>query len=91
MQHTLETIYNRFSAGRQPDDKTDLRASKIYTLMQDSFGLWCHYHVPADEYANENGRYDEARSMRDKAVKDEWIKQNYPYTTKISGKENTVL
>ena len=48
MEESLtDTLFNRFSAGRTPD-KTDFNASKMFSLLEDPFGIWCSFHAPQE-------------------------------------------
>ncbi|WP_424244517.1 uncharacterized protein Dip510_001768 [Elusimicrobium posterum] len=79
----LEQIYNTFSAGRKPDDKSDFSASKMYSLLEDPFGIWCDFHAPADAAVVEINRYENLKIRTDRSNKDSWILTHYPETVFI--------
>ncbi|MCX5783473.1 MAG: TM0106 family RecB-like putative nuclease [Elusimicrobia bacterium] len=84
----LDTVYKKFSDNRLPSDSQDLRASKIYSLLQDEFGLWCFYNASRELAVSENGRYEQARSLRDKLVKDKWLHSRYPDAVRIESRKD---
>ena len=54
----LDTLYNTLSAGRTPG-KQDFNASKMFSLLEDPFGIWCFFHAPKEESVNEINRYQQ--------------------------------
>ncbi|MFA6584536.1 MAG: hypothetical protein WCS77_09590, partial [Elusimicrobiaceae bacterium] len=87
-----QELFNTLSANRSPGP-TDFRASKMFSLVQDPFGLWCDYHAPLELAFEENVRYDNARSAKDKSSKADIILSRYPDAVIISGEsqEETFL
>ncbi|MGB2579220.1 uncharacterized protein AAIR98_001139 [Elusimicrobium simillimum] len=82
-----ETLFNTFSAGRTPDEKQDFNASKMYSLLEDPFGMWCDYHAPAAEAVHEINRYENLKVRTDRTNKDSWISQHYPNTVVIRSRD----
>ena len=77
MDETLVTdLFTRFSAGRTPD-KTDFNASKMFALLEDSFGLWCDFHAPAGEAVPEPNRYENLKVRTDRHTRDNWIREHF--------------
>ncbi|MDD4003677.1 MAG: TM0106 family RecB-like putative nuclease [Elusimicrobiaceae bacterium] len=84
MDTLAQTLFNRFSAGRTPGE-SDFRASRMFSLTQDPFGLWCDYHAPRAEFFAENTRYDKARTDGDKSTKSDIIFAEHPDAVIIEG------
>jgi len=74
----IEELFNRFSAGRGPDEKQDLRSSRIFAVTESPFSVWCDYHAPRSEALREQNRYDQAKSLMDKMSRDKIIKSRFP-------------
>ncbi|ACC98274.1 putative nuclease (RecB family) [Elusimicrobium minutum Pei191] len=75
-----ENLYNTFSAGRAPDEKIDFHASKMFSLLEDPFGIWCDFHAPREASVFESNRYENLKVRTDKSNRDSWITQNFPNT-----------
>ena len=89
MQETLTTsLFNRFSAGRAPD-KTDFNASKMFSLLEDPFGIWCSFHAPAEDAVNELNRYENLKVRTDRHNRDAWIRDHFPGVEFISAANDT--
>ena len=73
----------RATDGRAMDRKKHLRASNIYRLIKEPFGLWCDYFAPRNEKIEEVCRYDEIRRKMGREFEEAWIKQNYPEALRI--------
>ena len=41
----LQQLFTEFSAGRTPG-KQDFNASRMFTLLEDPFCIWCNFHAP---------------------------------------------
>ncbi|MDR0292086.1 MAG: TM0106 family RecB-like putative nuclease [Elusimicrobium sp.] len=78
-----DDLYNVFSAGRAPDETIDFHASKMYSLLEDPFGLWCDFHVSPSEKIEEVNRYENLKTKTDRSNRDSWIKEHYPDTVVI--------
>ena len=77
MDDTLTAdLFNRFSAGRTPD-KTDFNASKMFSLLEDPFGIWCDFHAPAEEAVPEPNRYENLKICTDRHARDNWIREHF--------------
>ena len=68
----LNHLYQKFTAGRRPK-KTDFKSSKFYTLLMDTFSIWCDFHVNLKYAVREYSLYDKIRYMRDTKLRDERI------------------
>ena len=89
MYETLtDTLFRRFSAERTPD-KTDFNASKMFSLLEDPFGIWCSFHAPADAAINELIRYENLKERTDRHSRDHWIKEHFPGVEFISATNDT--
>ena len=78
MNQTLaDTLFQQFSAGRTPD-KTDFNASKMFTLLEDPFSVWCSFHAPAEEAVPEINRYENLKVRTDRHSRDQWIREHFP-------------
>ena len=77
MQDSLiTTLFEQFSAGRTPD-KSDFNASKMYSLLEDSFGIWCSFHAPEGSAVYELNRYENLKVRTDRNSRDIWIKDHF--------------
>lgn len=84
METLAQKLFSKFSAGREPAE-TDFRASRMFSLTQDPFGLWCDYHAPREAIFPENTRYDKARTDGDKSTKADIILAEHPDAVIIEG------
>lgn len=73
----LNMLFTRFSAGRTPD-KTDFSASKMFSLLEDPFGIWCTFHAPQGAAVNELNRYENLKVRTDRNSRDVWIREHFP-------------
>lgn len=80
----LERLYNTLSAGRTPG-KQDFNASKMFSLLEDPFGIWCSFHAPKEEAVNEVNRYENLKVRTDRNARDAWIKEEFPQVVFVSG------
>ena len=89
MDDTLTTtLFNQFSAGRTPD-KTDFNASKMFSLLEDPFGIWCSFHAPEGTAVYEVNRYENLKVRTDRNSRDIWIKEHYPGVEFIRAENET--
>ena len=66
MDDTLtHTLFTRFSTGRTPG-KGDFNASKMFSLLEDPFGIWCFFHAPQEEAVVEINRYENLKVRTDR-------------------------
>ncbi len=84
----LNTLFSHFSAGRTPD-KTDFNASKMFSLLEDPFGIWCSFHAPEGAAVNELNRYENLKVRTDRNSRDIWIKEHFPGVEFISATNDT--
>lgn len=73
----INTLFERFSAGRTPD-KTDFNASKMFSLLEDPFGIWCMFHAPEGAAVYEQNRYENLKVRTDRNSRDQWIREHFP-------------
>ncbi len=89
MEETLATtLFTKFSAGRTPD-KSDFNASKMFSLLEDPFGIWCDFHAPAEEAVPEQNRYENLKVRTDRHSRDEWIRAHFPGVEFITATNDT--
>jgi len=82
----LDTLVHTFCDGRTPG-KQDFNASKMYSLLEEPFTLWCSFHAPADQAVYESNRYEVMKVRSDRRSRDEWIRTQYPQAVFISAQE----
>jgi len=82
----LQILFDTFSAGRTPG-KQDFNASKMFSLLEDPFSIWCAFHAPEEEAVYETNRYENLKIRTDRNTRDEWIKQEFPDVVFISGED----
>lgn len=73
----LSQLFDTFSAGRTPD-KQDFNASRMFTLLEDPFSLWCNFHAPESEAVPETNRYENLKVRTDRSARDAWIREEFP-------------
>jgi len=61
-----------------PDPASDFGASRLYTLLESPFSLWCDYHAPRQELKDETNRYDKLRFRQSRSAADQWLMSLYP-------------
>lgn len=83
-ENELQTLFNTLSAGRVPG-KQDFNASKMFSLLEDPFSIWCFFHAPKEEAVPEPNRYENLKIRTDRTVRDNWIKQEFPGVVFITG------
>lgn len=89
MEESLtDTLFNRFSDGRTPD-KTDFNASKMFSLLEDPFGIWCSFHAPEDQAVVEQNRYENLKIRTDRHSRDAWIREHFPGVEFITATTDT--
>ena len=87
-QSLADTLFQQFSAGRIPDT-TDFNASKMFTLLEDPFSIWCSFHAPADQAVAEINRYENLKVRTDRHSRDAWIRDHFPGVEFISATSET--
>jgi len=80
----LQQLFNTFSQERIPD-KRDFNASKMFSLLEEPFSIWCFFHAPREEAVMEQNRYENLKIRTDRHTRDEWIKQSFPEVVFING------
>jgi len=81
-----QQLFDSFSGGRTPG-KEDLPAGKMFQILEDPFGLWCHFHAPKDRAVDEPNLYENLRGKTDKLVREHWIEKHCSKTINLSGTE----
>ncbi|MBP5430241.1 MAG: TM0106 family RecB-like putative nuclease [Elusimicrobiaceae bacterium] len=76
-EQELQQLVAHFSAGRTPDGQ-DFNASRMYTLLEEPFCIWCQFHAPQKEAVAESNRYENLKVRTDRNSRDEWIKEEFP-------------
>lgn len=84
----FQQLFLTFSAGRTPA-RTDFNASRMFSLLEDPFGVWCSFHAPQEEAVPEPNRYENLKVRTDRRSRDEWIKEEFPEVIFISGETET--
>ncbi|MCQ2410021.1 MAG: TM0106 family RecB-like putative nuclease [Elusimicrobiaceae bacterium] len=84
----LQQLLDTFSDSRTPG-KQDFNASRMFSLLEDPFSVWCSFHAPAEEAVSEPNRYENLKIRTDRSARDEWIKQEFPEVVFISGETET--
>lgn len=79
----LQQLFTAFSAGRTPQ-KQDFNASRMFTLLEDPFSIWCGFHAPPQEAVSEPNRYENLKIRTDRSARDAWIRQEFPSVLFIS-------
>lgn len=80
----LEQLFLSFSAERTPT-KHDFNASRMFSLLEDPFGVWCAFHAPQEEAVVEPNRYETLKIRTDRHSRDAWIKQMFPQVVFVGG------
>lgn len=81
-----EQLFNIFSGGRTPGS-SDLPVGKMFQILEDPFGLWCHFHVAKEEAKEEPNLYESLRGKTDRLVRNHWIYKHCENSIAISGTE----
>ncbi len=84
----LQQLFLTLSAGRTPG-KEDFNASRMFSLLEDPFSVWCSFHAPKEEAVPEANRYENLKIRTDRNTRDEWIKQQFPDVIFITGETET--
>lgn len=87
-EQALQLLFNTLSDGRTPD-KRDFNASRMYTLLEDPFSVWCAFHAPREEAVPEVNRYENLKIRTDRHARDEWIKKEFQGVVFISADNET--
>ena len=80
-------LFNTFKAGRTPG-KEALPAGKMYQILEDPFGLWCHFHAPKNEAVEEPNLYENLRGKTDKLIREHWIYDHCKNPVVITGADD---
>ena len=80
-------LFDKFSAGRIPC-ANDLPAGKMFQILEDPFGLWCHFHAPKEEAVEEPNLYENLRGKTDRLIREHWIYEHCKNPVIITGSDN---
>jgi len=81
-------LFTVLSDNRTPDSR-DFNASKMFSLLEDPFFIWCSFHAPQEKAVYETNRYENLKVRTDRHARDQWIKQEFPEVVFIDGKTET--
>lgn len=84
----LHQLFAEFSAGRTPDAQ-DFNASRMFTLLEDPFSIWCNFHAPAEEAVSETNRYENLKIRTDRHARDSFLREQFPKIIFISATNDT--
>ncbi len=87
-ENEILSLFNTLSAGRTPG-KQDFNASKMFSLLEDPFSIWCSFHAPQQAAVSELNRYENLKIRTDRNTRDQWIKSKFPQVLFISGENET--
>ena len=73
----IHQLFAEFSAGRKPEAQ-DFNASRMFTLLEDPFSIWCNFYAPAEEAVPENNRYENLKIRTDRHTRDLFIREKFP-------------
>lgn len=80
----LQALFDTLSAGRTPG-RGDFNASKMFSLLEDPFSIWCFFHAPKEAAVPEPNRYENLKIRTDRHTRDVWIKNEFPGVVFVSG------
>ncbi len=84
----LHQLFLDFSDGRKPDAQ-DFNASRMFTLLEDPFSIWCNFFAPPEEAVYENNRYENLKIRTDRHARDAFIREQFPSVFFISAQTET--
>ena len=84
----IQALFDTLSAGRTPG-KQDFNASKMFSLLEDPFSIWCSFHAPKEAAVPEPNRYENLKIRTDRNTRDQWIKNEFPGVVFVSGENET--
>ncbi|MBR2392660.1 MAG: hypothetical protein IKA93_03710, partial [Elusimicrobiaceae bacterium] len=87
-EQDLQLLFQKLSDGRTPD-KQDFNASKMFSLLEDPFSIWCSFHAPREEAVHETNRYENLKIRTDRSARDEWIKKEFPGVVFVTGENES--
>ena len=83
----VNQLVTTFSAGRIPNEQ-DFNASRMFTLLEDPFSIWCNFHAPKEEAVPESNRYENLKVRTDRSARDAWIREEFPTVFFISAQDD---
>lgn len=87
-EQDLQLLFQKLSDGRTPG-KQDFNASKMFSLLEDPFSIWCSFHAPREEAVHETNRYENLKIRTDRNTRDEWIKKEFPGVIFVAGENES--
>jgi len=87
-EQDLLHLFTVLSDNRIPDSR-DFNASKMFSLLEDPFSIWCSFHAPKEEAVYETNRYENLKVRTDRHTRDQWIKQEFPQVVFIEGETDS--
>ncbi len=81
-------LFTTFSAGRTPG-ADDFNASRLFTLLEDPFSIWCNFHAPQEEAVPEPNRYENLKVRADRSARDAWIHKEFPTVFFVNAQDDT--
>lgn len=80
----IATLLGRCTAGKQYDSHGVFKASSVYRVLNDAFGVWCDFHAPQEERVESTGRYQQARMEFGQEYQREWVMRHFPDAVDLS-------
>jgi hypothetical protein len=75
---SLETLFQRATAGQKFNRYNLFRPSLSYYLLKDPFWLWCQHHAPKNAAVDETTRYEKLRMQQGVEYEQRWVKPIIP-------------
>lgn len=76
-EQEITQLFATLSDGRTPG-REDFNASRMFTLLEDPFSIWCNFHAPQEEAVAEYNRYENLKVRTDRSARDTWIREEFP-------------
>ena len=87
-EQEVNQLFTTFSAGRTPGSE-DFNASRLFTLLEDPFSIWCNFHAPQEEAVPEPNRYENLKIRTDRSARDGWIREEFPTVFFVTAQDDT--
>ncbi len=84
----VDQLFATLSDGRTPG-LGDFNASRMFTLLEDPFSIWCNFHAPQEEAVPETNRYENLKVRTDRSARDAWIREEFPTVYFIAAQNDT--
>ncbi|MBW2541011.1 MAG: TM0106 family RecB-like putative nuclease [Deltaproteobacteria bacterium] len=86
MTADLEIILQRATSGLALDEGRIFRPSWFYSMLRDSFWIWCHYHAPDCERVDETTLYDRHRMQQGNVWEGRYVAENFPAAYEVESR-----